>query len=112
MSCAMGPDYCIYRGDTFNISLTVQNDDGSPIDITNYAIRFSMKKSVNDQAIVLTKQATITDGVNGLADITFTENDTDQDIDNYFYDVEFRNEFSTIVQTYQGRFNIQQDIQP
>ena len=108
MACAIGNDICVYMGDTYTTTFTV-TDGTNPIDITGYNIT-SVKKALGDSTTVFTKTATLSDPVNGEAVLQLTDTDTDLEAFNYYYDIEFRNSDSSIVKTYQARFEIKKDI--
>lgn len=58
--------------DMLGISFAYQNPDGTPINITGYTLVLEVKKPTGD---VLTKTATITDAVNGLAVFSLASTD-------------------------------------
>lgn len=109
MACAVGPEICVYRGDTYEAVYTV-TDGTDPIDITGYVINFSVKKSLSSETKDVDVNAALTDTVNGIATLTLTEDDTDIEAQSYYYDVEFRSPSSTTVKTYQGKFKVKADV--
>lgn len=70
----------IYRGDTNKIEVDVKDEDGNLVNLTNYDVYFTMKKSIDDDDgnAVVNTTATIEDAVNGKVSYTFTPADTQE----------------------------------
>ena len=76
-----------YKGRTVEIPMTYKVD-GVAFDITGYTFTFMMKVSLSDSDVdaVITKDAVITDAVNGELILTLSNSDTDVDTRKYYYD--------------------------
>ena len=108
-------DINIIRGDTETITVTFTDSDSVAIDITGYSVWFTVRRSVpatsltDDTDALISKEFT-TGGATGIATFAFSETDTTQDIDKYYYDVQYKDGSNNIVTVGVGYFNITSDI--
>ena len=98
-----------YRGDTVPIALTI-TQNGTPVDITGSVITITFKKNKTDTTAVIQKNAVLTDPENGQALITLTPTDTDIDVDEYFYDIQWTDAGGNIRTLILTTVQIKQDI--
>jgi len=109
MSCNAGPNYCIPRATTKNIPLTVTKADGSAEDLTDWVITFSAKRNIDQPLRDIEVTADIIgDPTNGEAVISLLITDTDITHGELTYNVEFRNDDDSIVQSWEGEIEIEQ----
>jgi hypothetical protein len=75
---------------TYNITFT--DSDGDAVDITNWTVFFTVKKSVDETDAQATISKTITthsDPTQGKTTITLTSSDTDKIQGEYLYDIAY-----------------------
>ena len=65
----------IYKGIDNTIQLSLKNDNQKSLPITNKTITFNILDNVGDTGVVLSKAATIVDGIKGTAKVVITEAD-------------------------------------
>jgi hypothetical protein len=84
-----GQNFEIYAGDSKNITVTVTNADGSPIDLTGATIKWALKKRVSSPADI-TKETNTNAGISvanpttGVFLIPLKPDDT-KDLSGVFY---------------------------
>lgn len=65
----------LYKGIDNTIQLKIQNDNQKSLTITDKTITFNILNSSDGTSVLLSKTATIVDGINGKAKVTITEGD-------------------------------------
>ena len=103
----------IKRGDTWSRSLYFEYEDGSPIDITGWTIRFTVKEKLsdNDEDAKIKKIITShTDPTNGESEISLTIINTNQTIDSYLFDIQVTTDGGEVYTIVEGLINISDDI--
>ena len=98
---AFGRDFHVTAGDDRIFTLTVKDQNNDIVDITGDTIIFTVKKYTyledTDAVIQLTTTGggiVITDGTNGIAQLTLTPTETDPDVNTdlelttYYYDIQ------------------------
>lgn len=105
------------RGDSFPITLTVNDSDGNPIDLTGYTFKLTVN-SEQDPTDTTNQQFQVVGVVDldqvtnkGKVSFTPTASDTDLDKATYFYDVEMTDTSSHIrtISPYKAKFKLNQD---
>lgn len=122
------PTKTVIRGDTDKFSVkfndVYKNSMGikvkTPINITGWVIRFTVRKSVpattieDDTTAIISKLAEIPNGSTGIAIFNVTSIDTDIDEGDYWYDIQFTKNVGTdneITQSLRkGKYVIVSDI--
>ena len=61
-----------YIGDDWLFKTALQDESGNPIDITGDAIEFDLLQDLSTMKSLIQKDFTITDAVNGKAEVTIT----------------------------------------
>lgn len=64
-----------YVGKDFNATFTFKTSDGTPINITGYTVNFTATRVGSDTAAI-TKQATISDALNGVVSLSLDPSET------------------------------------
>lgn len=83
----------ISQGDSASIYVTVTDESKNEIDLTNFALVFTVKKSTTSGVSgdpIISRQATVTDTAGGLATVDIVEADTDPSLvkpGSYSYDL-------------------------
>lgn len=103
---------CLVRGDSPVIPVRVADDTDTAIDITGgtFVLTVDTLETPADAATnVFSVAGTITDAPNGRVSFQPTTTDTDQEIGDYFYDIQMtlNGSVRTILR---GDFTIEQDI--
>ncbi len=101
-----------YRGDTAPYVIKVVDENGDPVDISEWSFKLTGSKkenpdSINDQ--IFSIPGTVTSGVDGEVTFTFLETDVDV-IGEVYVDVESRDEEGFIETLDKGKFVFRQDI--
>lgn len=102
----------IIRGDDVTRQMTFTNADGTPFDLTNYTILFTVKKRVRDtdaDALIAIEWNTHTNPTQGETTFSLTHNQTDITAGLYTYDFQLRLN-SVVTSTRSGCFEVLQDI--
>lgn len=105
----------VIRGDDKTMTINVKNSDGSPFNLTNCLILFTVKKrdyltDEDDTRALIKKTCTITDASGGVASLSLTSIDTDNDTDDYFYDFQIKNSSGKVVSSQKDSFEIIQNV--
>jgi len=98
------------RWDTFIRSVRIENEDGTPVDITGSTITFSIKNSISDTIYILNKTFNITDAENGKAEILINWNEMELELKSYYYDIQWIDINWIITTILKWRFTILYDI--
>jgi hypothetical protein len=104
----------VIRGDTPTITVTVKDSTGTVVDLTNYTMKFTVKRSTADtnaNAVIGPVTMTIASPTTGIGTTTLTVTHTDLPPRKYFYDVQINNS-TTAVHTVVGpaTFEIVDDV--
>ena len=104
----------VIRGDTPTISVVVKDSTGTVVDLTNYMMKITVKRSTADtdvNAVIGPVTMTISTPTNGTGTATLTTTHTNLPPRKYFYDVQINNS-STDVHTVVGpaTFEIIDDV--
>lgn len=95
----------LVRGDTATVSVTVNNENATPYDLTDSVIRMAVKIRASDpnaSSLIFktsydSEEILITDAVNGLAKIDFLTRDTiDLDNGSFFWDLDITRPLSLV----------------
>jgi hypothetical protein len=85
-------NFSMYAGDSKNITITVTNDDGTVLNLTNATVKWALKKRVKSTVNEIYKTTTdgivITDSLNGVIKINVTPNDTTNLSGMYYHECE------------------------
>jgi len=105
----------IIRGDTTNITLTITDQDGVAIDLTDSTVYFTAKPAFDDDALdaeaVITKEVTShTDPTNGITVIPLTASDTDIETGIYYYDVQVKDAAGAIFSLPARQLKVVEDV--
>jgi len=105
----------IFRSDTYSFPVTFK-EDGVPINITDWEIRFTVRTSApstdttDDSNAVISSLAVITDAINGEAQFTITPTETDIDPIEYVYDIQYKTEVGVTRTLGTSTFTVEADI--
>lgn len=104
----------VIRGDTPTITVTVKDSVGTVVDLTNYTMTFTVKRSTadtNTNAVIGPVTMTVASPATGIGTTTLTTTHTDLPPRKYFYDVQIKNG-TTAVHTVIGpaTFEIVDDV--
>jgi hypothetical protein len=106
----------MYRGDDYTIKLTFTDGAVTPIDITGWVLKASLKLSpemADDAARVVTVDLTAltgTDAVNGIAYITFPHEQTKDMVSGTYY-IDVQKEYlGAVVTVLMGTINVNSDV--
>ena len=108
-------DISIIRGDTYSFNINFKDSNDDPIDITGWTIYFTIRQcvapssTVSDADAILSKQFT-NGGVPGTVTIDLTAIDTNQEPEEYKYDIQYKKPDGTIRSTGIYNFIITEDI--
>ena len=103
----------IKRGDSWSRTIYFQDEDGAPIDITGWELRFTVKAKIDDldSAAVISKIiTTFTDPTGGEAGISLSSADTDLTIGSYLWDIQAKSNLGQVTTCLEGILNISQDV--
>ena len=105
-------EICLTRGDSPVIPVRVTDDAGAALDITTGVFIMTVdpvEDPTDDTGNLFSVNGTITDGPHGRVSFQPTTTDTDQDPDEYAYDIQMtlNGSVRTILK---GAFRIDQDI--
>jgi hypothetical protein len=103
----------IIRGDDEQFELTFTDIDGDPIDLTDGTVFFTVKENLDDSDddAVITQEVTSFDAPEtGVATLVLTDEQTDIEAGQYFYDIQFIDENSLISSASRGKLYVYQDV--
>lgn len=85
-------DLSIFQGQTFSLSLTLRDINGTPINLAGYAISGYLKTKYSDSGKLTNLNVIISDAVNGVVTLNIPATGTEALPVNYaFYDIEMLN---------------------
>lgn len=106
-------DLRIYRGDTYQLSITYQDSDGNPIDLTGYKARAMWRtaRDAEDTLITIDETSGITlGGAAGTADIVLTPAQTNTLTLASVWDFEFQDPSAVFTTILTGNVRSDRDI--
>ena len=100
------------QGEKFSLSVTVQYEDGTAFDLTNYSIRGKVKKNYKSTSVIATFTGTVTSAVDGEFEISLSSAITAAiAAGRYTYDVElYTTADADVIQIIGGRFTLIPEI--
>lgn len=103
----------VIRGDTPTITVVVKDSTGTVVDLTNYIMKFTVKRSTadTDANAVISRTMTVSTPTNGTGVVQLNTTNTDLPPRKYYYDVQINNS-TTDVHTVIGpaTFEIVDDV--
>lgn len=101
-------DLDIYQGQTFALSLVVNDINGSPLNLSGYAISGFLRTRYSDSGALANLNVTIADPANGVVSMGMVPSGTSQLPINYaFYDIEMMNTGNGVVtRVLQGKASV------
>ena len=101
------------RGDNYTLNLTITKNDGTPYDITNWEVYFTVKanrEDSDDDALISKKITSHMDPTHGITAITLGHNDTKDLADIYFYDIQVKRDDLTIATLMNDKIEFIEDV--
>jgi len=105
------------RGDTTAFTVTIEEPNGTLVDVTGYSFIFTVDPSKAPAAgggelysLSVGSGITISDGPNGEITIGMSVSDSDQTPGDYFYDLQMTDLGSLITTILKGDYEVIQDI--
>ena len=103
----------IIRRDDVTLTVTITDEQGTPLNLTEATVYFTVKnrKTDTDAQALITKE--VTSHVNptaGITEVELTDEDTDIDSRSYFFDVQVKTSDNKIRSLSYGLIRVQQDI--
>ena len=105
----MSTDFRMYQGDSKTLSITVKDKDGDVVVITGATIKWQASRSYGKTADIsktTSSGISITDGPNGVFEVTLDASDTESLEGEYYHEAEITFSDSTISTVLAGRMNI------
>lgn len=104
-------DFGVDAGSTWKISMTWNNNDGTPIDLNGYIGRMYLKRDYNKPISfeITTENGRMTLGTGTIA-WTVTDEDTSTLSGQYIYDIELQSFLGEVTRLYQGSINISPEV--
>lgn len=102
-------DFELFAGDTKVLDITVKDDEGAVVDITDATIRWQLARSVNAPAVLqkaVGSGITISDGPNGLFEVALANADTETLKGAFYHEAEVILPDSTIATVVTGAVTI------
>jgi len=105
----------VIRQDDLRRTVYVKNKDGSPYDLTNCQIFFTVKtydhlKDTDDNSVIIKKSVAIVDASGGEALLTLTSVETDIDENDYYYDFQIIDAQGRVTSCVKDNFEVNQDV--
>jgi len=102
-----------YRGDDIDYSFEFIDGDGNPVDITGWALFFTLKNNIDDDdntAVLKVDVTGHTDPVNGKTKITLPKEDTDGLAGDYVYDFQYKDSSGKVKTIMSGEIEFLKDV--
>jgi len=100
----------IIKNDDVNLTITLTDVDGDPINLTDSSVVFTVKASPTDtDALIESTQTSHTNASAGITTISLVPTDTDVDPGVYYYDFQITDGNSRIQSTEIGKIIVSQD---
>lgn len=112
-------DFTINQGDDFRFQIVVKTSDDKPINITGYEFKCRVRKSAEDEEVVISAKTSIVDGAKGIVEFHFKDEDTSQidtdgdtyaETNEYTYDVLMRTPDGEVTRLLNGMFYVSPGI--
>lgn len=110
-------DLEVYKGDSKDINLTIQDSSGTAIDITGYSFYMTVKSNAtdsDDDAVIDKEVTSHTDASSGETTISLSTTDTNQTVSSstnkYVYDVRMKDTSGKVTTLLSGNFKVLQNI--
>ena len=102
----------IYQGQTFSLSLTLRDNNGTPLNLGGYAISGFLKTKYSDSGKLTDLNVAITDANNGIVTLGIPASGTAALPVNYaFYDIEMLNSGDgTVTKVLAGKASIYPEV--
>jgi len=103
----------IKRGDTWSRGIYFQDANCSPIDISGWELRFTVKAKVDDpdsSAVIAKVITTFPNPTAGEAELELTPVDTNQVIGSYLFDIQVKTNNDEVYTILEGIINFGKDI--
>ena len=103
----------IYRGDDKTITLTITDEEGDAINVSNYVIFFTVKETDadGDNDAIMKIDQTIVDGSTGIVTIDITNTHTADLLEKtYVYDIQWKDTNNDIKTLVKGDFIVSYDV--
>lgn len=71
-------DLTINQGDDFRFQLKIKNHDNSPVNITGYQYQCKVRRTAEDDEVILAAEVEIIDATGGIVEFHFKDEDTSQ----------------------------------
>jgi len=109
-------DISIVRGDTDTVVVAFKDScTGTAKDITGWTVWLTVRESVPDTSVTddagaLISKSFTTGGTSGLATFSFSETDTNIDVNSHLYDIQYKDESNRVKTLGVAGFKITGDI--
>lgn len=106
-------DFTLMEGDTETFSITKEDSDGNPVDISGWTFWLTIKSDSEDtdaNAAVQKKVTSHTDAANGETEIELTSSDTDDLQGDYDYDIQYKDGAGDVVTPLYGTIHFRADV--
>ncbi len=118
MTCGALSPRSVIRQDSDIFTVPFVDNVGDPIDITGWEVRFTVRTVVpattitddTDAAVIISAEATIPTGTDGLAEFNISPTDTDYDPGEYVYDIQYKKTTGAIKSLAYSTYTITADI--
>jgi hypothetical protein len=114
MSAVKGNVIEFYRGDSYGPTQYTYNSGGTPVDISNYTVKFMLKARISDADAdaLIEKSCPITNGALGTFSLTLTPAETEALTPGigYVYDIQLTNSAGTHRMTISNTCNVKADV--
>lgn len=95
------------QGSNFNTSITLDNADGTPFDLTDFQVKSSMKKSYYSTTATAQFIVIVSDPASGVLDISLPyANTANISAGRYVYDVVIKDSANTVSRVLEGIVNV------
>jgi len=104
------------RGDSDVFTVTFKDSTGTPIDITGWEVRYTVRENYAETSIVsdtnaaISSLATITIGTDGVAEFNVTPSQTQIDPKEYRYDIQYKDALGVIKSIPSGILVVSSDV--
>ena len=103
-------DFDVYQGQNFSLSLTVRDNNGVPLDLTNYAISGFIKVNLTSTPIS-SLNAQITTPTSGIVSLSIPPSGTASlPVDYLFYDVSIDNYSGSAQKILLGKISVYPEV--
>ena len=110
-------DKQVIRGDSDDFTITFQDSNGNPIDITGYTVWFTVRSSMpstsvsdDSDAVISVKNTTHSAPLFGESLISVSPDDTNIDPRTYYYDIQYKKPDGSIHSTGHYKYVVVKDV--